>query len=230
MNEKCEKSETPVVYGKEDPISYVNEGSDIDVEHIETEMLLGRIREGDQTAFEPLFNRYYAAVVGLIRQYVDESDIEDVAQEVFVNVFRRVNKIESPKAFESYLFRSAKNGSINWLKKKMRLRKMVQALLYAADSWQVNDSVRQSEKYDALKQALNELPEEKRKIAEWFYVDKRSREEIAKRLNISNSTAYRRIAEVKAGLAEIAERRSMQISFEGRHDIKIHYLKDRSGS
>ncbi|MGC9329596.1 MAG: RNA polymerase sigma factor, partial [Candidatus Hinthialibacter sp.] len=101
---------------------------------------------------------------------------------------------------------------------------------YAADSWGVNDGVKQSEKLDEVRQALNDLPEEKRKIAEWFYIEKRSREEIAKRLNVSNSTAYRRIAEVKAGLAEIAESRRIEIRFEGRHEIKIQNMKDRSAS
>ncbi|MGC9326893.1 MAG: RNA polymerase sigma factor, partial [Candidatus Hinthialibacter sp.] len=92
MNEKWENASPPGVCGREEPISYIDESSEHETKHIETELLLVRIREGDQTAFEPLFHRYYGPVSGLIRQYVDESNVEDVAQEVFVNVFRRVNE------------------------------------------------------------------------------------------------------------------------------------------
>ncbi len=198
-----------------------------DRDNTETESWLIRVREGDASAFDQLFNRYYHRVIGYIRNYVDESDLEDVAQEIFINVFRRIDSIQSLKAFEAYLYRAAKNRSINWLKKRIRVRKLLKILCYASNEWNQSDMKSHTEPFDALKQLIKQIPLESRRFIELFYLEKRSREEIANQLNISTSTAYRHIAEARAQLLEIAEKNQIVISFEGRHTIHIHDKKDK---
>jgi len=197
-------------------------------DHIENETLLLRIREGDRSAFDPLYNRYYMAVVGFIRNYVDDSDVEDIAQDVFVRVYRKIEGIQSLQAFECYLFRTAKHCSINWLKKKLRVRNLLKIILHSAVEWLDVNPVDSSGELDMWNRLIDRLPEQTRTIIRWFYFEKVSREEIAKRLNVSKSTAYRRIAECRAELMAAAESEKMEISFAGRHDITIHLLQDET--
>ncbi|HQH74004.1 MAG TPA: sigma-70 family RNA polymerase sigma factor, partial [bacterium] len=118
-----------------DSSDWENSPVEADAPQMETELLMLRVREGDSLALEAIFNRYYYRVVGFIRRYVDESDVEDVAQEVFMSVFQKIGQIQEAAAFERYLFQSAKNRSINWLKRKIRLRELMQIFWYAADTW-----------------------------------------------------------------------------------------------
>lgn len=197
-------------------------------DHTDNEALLIRIREGDTSAFDQLYNRYYAPVVGFIRKYVDESDIEDIAQDVFVRIYRKIEGIQSLKAFECYLFRTAKHCSINWLKKKLRLRSLVKIVMQSASDWLDKETPNLGEELDSCNRLIGLLPEQTRQIIKWFYIEKASREEIAKKLNVSKSTAYRRIAESRAELLAAAESEKIEISFAGRHDFKIHSLQDET--
>lgn len=193
-------------------------------DHIDNEILLLRIREGDITAFDQLYNRYYLPVVGFIRKYVDDADLEDIAQDVFVRIYRKMDGIHTLRAFECYLFRTAKNCSINWLKKKMRIRSVVKILLQSAETWLEENTPSQNEELNLYSKLVNHLPEQTQQIIKWFYFEKVSREEIAKKLNISNSTAYRRISECRAELLAAAEGEKIGITFAGRHDFEIHSL------
>jgi RNA polymerase sigma factor (sigma-70 family) len=195
-------------------------------DHSDNETLLLRIREGDVSAFDQLYNRYYLPVVGFIRKYVDESDIEDIAQDVFIRIYRKMDGIHTLKAFECYLFRTAKHCSINWLKKKMRIRNLARIIMESSSTWMDEKTPHQNEELDSYTTLISQLPEQTRQIIKWFYFEKISREEIAKKMNVSKSTAYRRIAESRAELLTAAESEKIAISFAGRHDFTIHSLLD----
>lgn len=210
-----------------EPVS-LRDGSDwevtpgeADIPQMETELLMLRVREGDSLALEAIFDRYYNRVLGFIRRYVDESDVEDVAQEVFMNVFQKIGQIHEAAAFERYLFQSAKNRSINWLKRKIRLRELMQIFWYAADTWKETPGSSGIQRLTALKSLVEALPVEHRRYIEMFYIQKHSRSEIAALCQESSSTVYRRVAAARAALLELAAKQNITIVFEGRHDIKI---------
>jgi RNA polymerase sigma-70 factor (ECF subfamily) len=78
--------------------------------------LVERARRGDQTAWEILVTRYRAplqrfARTRLARQHHRMTDTEDVVQDVTINVFRRLHRIELrfPGALLAYLRRSISN-------------------------------------------------------------------------------------------------------------------------
>jgi len=204
-----------------DSSDWENSPVEADAPQMETELLMLRVREGDSLALEAIFNRYYYRVVGFIRRYVDESDVEDVAQEVFMSVFQKIGQIQEAAAFERYLFQSAKNRSINWLKRKIRLRELMQIFWYAADTWKETPGSGGTQRLTALKTLIESLPEDHRRYIEMFYIQKHSRAEIASLCKESSSTVYRRVAAARAALLEHAARQNITIVFEGRHDIKI---------
>lgn len=83
--------------------------------------LVGRAREGDTTAFRLLFEQYKNPVYNFIyRMLGRRQDAEDVLQEVFVKIFQKLPTLHNPEAFSGWLFTTARDETINHLRRKKR--------------------------------------------------------------------------------------------------------------
>lgn len=66
--------------------------------------------EGDADAFEALVRRYQSRIISLAGGYVgDPSDAEDLAQEVFVRIFRSLGRFRGESLFRTWLYKVALN-------------------------------------------------------------------------------------------------------------------------
>jgi len=69
-----------------------------------------RVRTGDTDAFRPLVDRYEGMVYEITTRYaVDAEDAEDLAQDVFIRAFHRIDDLREPKQFSSWLYGIALN-------------------------------------------------------------------------------------------------------------------------
>ncbi|MBI9033336.1 MAG: sigma-70 family RNA polymerase sigma factor [Bacteroidales bacterium] len=77
------------------------------------------LRKGDQKAFKLLvdqnFPKVYRTCLGIIH---DRDDADDLAQDVFVEVFESLEKFRGDSALSTWLYRIAINKSLNYLRKK----------------------------------------------------------------------------------------------------------------
>ncbi|HWQ03197.1 MAG TPA: RNA polymerase sigma factor [Candidatus Nitrosotenuis sp.] len=72
------------------------------------------VKAGDETSFELLLARYRAPLVNfLFRMLRDPAAAEDLAQEVFLRVYRARKKYEPSAKFTTWLFRIATNLALN---------------------------------------------------------------------------------------------------------------------
>ena len=72
--------------------------------------LVDRAREGSQEAFADLVRRYQARIFNLARVSTrNDADAEDVAQEIFVRVYRGLRTFRGDSAFRTWLYRIAVN-------------------------------------------------------------------------------------------------------------------------
>lgn len=72
----------------------------------------------DINAFNDLIERYKRPVFSLIYRMVQNpSDAEDLAQEVFIKVFRNLSSYDSQYAFHTWLFKITHNATIDFLRK-----------------------------------------------------------------------------------------------------------------
>ncbi|MFO7655046.1 MAG: sigma-70 family RNA polymerase sigma factor [Candidatus Krumholzibacteriia bacterium] len=81
--------------------------------------LLQRCRDGDELAWEALVREHQARVYAVALGYtgaVDEA--RDLAQEIFVRVFRKLHTCEDPDRFVSWLLRIARNAGIDHLRRR----------------------------------------------------------------------------------------------------------------
>jgi RNA polymerase sigma factor (sigma-70 family) len=92
--------------------------------------LVAAVRQGDDRAFEVLYERYqrriHAYVLGMVK---DHGRAEDVTQEVFVSALRRMRETEQPLVFKPWLYQIAKNSCID----AFRRAKRAEEVSYDAD-------------------------------------------------------------------------------------------------
>jgi RNA polymerase sigma-70 factor (ECF subfamily) len=79
--------------------------------------LMLRVREGDQASFGLLLEKYRAPVVHFLYRMVQNQPVaEELAQEVFLRVYRSRSSYEPAARFTTWLFRIATHLALNWLR------------------------------------------------------------------------------------------------------------------
>lgn len=99
-----------------------------DVEHaaaLERDaQLMLRVRDGDDTCFALLLDRHRAPVVNFLHRMVQNRAVsEELAQEVFLRVYRSRATYEPTAKFTTWLFRIASHLALNWIRDRQRERR-----------------------------------------------------------------------------------------------------------
>lgn len=91
------------------------------MENEEDITLLEKVKSGNQEAFTVIVKRYRPQVARTIIAMLGQTDeAEDVGQEVFIRLYRSIDKFRGDSALGTYLTRIAINLSLNALKKQKR--------------------------------------------------------------------------------------------------------------
>jgi RNA polymerase sigma-70 factor, ECF subfamily len=67
--------------------------------------LIAAVREGDESAFVTLVERYHPSLQRLARLYIDASAVEDVVQDTWIGVLQGLPNFEGRASFKTWLFR-----------------------------------------------------------------------------------------------------------------------------
>ena len=79
--------------------------------------LMLRVREGDDTSFALLLERHRGPVVHFLYRMVQNQAVsEELAQEVFLRVYRSRATYEPTAKFTTWLFRIATHLALNWIR------------------------------------------------------------------------------------------------------------------
>jgi RNA polymerase sigma-70 factor (ECF subfamily) len=159
-------------------------------------LLVEALRRGCEQSFEILTERYSGKVMQLAtRMMRNQEDAEEVLQDVFVTVYRKINAFEGKSSFSSWLYRITVNSALMLLRKKRS--KPTQALEDAVTPELLPEALRSSEEQGtdrptlrnqiliALEKAIGSLPEEYQPVFVLRDIDGLSSTEVGKILNIS---------------------------------------------
>ncbi len=163
--------------------------------------LMLRVREGDTDAFRELIERHQRAVINTIHRAIgDASEAEDLAQRVFVQVYRSAKRYKPTAKFTTWLFTITRNTILNEHRRRSRHpAESLDALQEPRDSesagWQAPDTttrdpaqeVVERELQEKIKEAVQELPEAQRTAVILCRYEGLSYEEIAEVLGCSVS-------------------------------------------
>lgn len=127
--------------------------------------LMRRVQSGDLAAFDELVGRHQETVLNIAYRYVaGRADAEDVAQEVFLRVFRARGRYEPSAKFSTWLFRIAVNYCLNLIKREQRHRAGSDEALgrLAAETEPPEARLERRELADAIREAVDRLPPQQR--------------------------------------------------------------------
>src|SRR5579859_7550807 len=95
-------------------------------------VIVRQIQSGEPAAFDELMRRYKHPVVNFVfRMLGSAEDADDVAQDVFVRVYQKLNTYRPETKFSTWLFALARNAAIDHL--RWRTRHPAEALESAAE-------------------------------------------------------------------------------------------------
>ena len=164
--------------------------------------LLDALSKGDKIAFEELFITYYPKVKRFLSGFIDsEEDGEDLAQDVFVKLWRSRLSLAYVENLNSYIFRIAKNTLYDFIDNSKKIYFSSEDVLPDIQSDEsVEELLFADELSELINIKINRMPPQRRAIFIMSRNDGLSNQEIAEQLNISKRTVETHIS---AALADI---------------------------
>jgi RNA polymerase sigma-70 factor (ECF subfamily) len=180
--------------------------------------LMLRVREGDDTSFALLLERHRGSVVSFLDRMVQNRAIsEELAQEVFLRVYRSRQTYEPSAKFTTWLFRIATHLALNWIRdgRNERQQESLNGELAQGLERQVPDRRRSIEqelvyevKLEEIRQAIGALPEKQRAAVLMHKYEGLDYSQIAAALRCSESAVksllFRAYETLRARLAHMA--------------------------
>ncbi|HVR74406.1 MAG TPA: sigma-70 family RNA polymerase sigma factor [Planctomycetota bacterium] len=158
-----------------------------------------RVLGGDREAFRCLVEEHQQAVLGICRGHLrgNASEAEDVTQDTFLRAYKFLERLEDPERFAPWLYQIARS-----LARERRRRMVVERRALAERSEVVRRrSLGRPEEENDVSAALDELPEEERKVLMLRYFDGLPYDEITKRLGLTFPQVDHLIRKARARLS-----------------------------
>ncbi len=161
-------------------------------------ILVNKIKKGSQEAFEELVEKYESKVYHLALRFVkSQEDAEEVLQDVFVTLHRKLDLFQGKSAFSSWLYRIVVNAAFMKLRKRRQDRTVsVEDLTPAVQQQYLEGDVHSYDNYtdsftinrelrDILQKAIDRLPEQYRSVFILRDVNGLSNQEVSEILQLS---------------------------------------------
>ncbi|MDE7073795.1 MAG: sigma-70 family RNA polymerase sigma factor [Odoribacter sp.] len=149
-----------------------------------------RVKRRDEEAFRILYTEAFPNLQQYAMRYVyNWQEAEDLVQEAFFSLWCNLDQYDDSRNIITYLLVIVKNSCLNYLRElKIRdqnMDKMVEALLFS----NLEDEEPDEQLIRRLNEVLSQLPEKQREVLLKHVVDKKTLPDIARELNIAESTA-----------------------------------------
>jgi RNA polymerase sigma-70 factor (ECF subfamily) len=180
--------------------------------------LMLRVREGDDTSFALLLERHRTPVVHFLGRMVQNQAVsEELAQEVFLRVYRSRANYEPTAKFTTWLFRIATHLALNWIRdgrKEKNQESLSEEMLDGSErqvadrQWTVEQHLVYEVKLREVRAAIDGLPGKQRAAVMMHKYEELEYSQIAKALDCSESAVksllFRAYETLRARLSHFA--------------------------
>lgn len=196
-----------------------------DLSSISDEVAVRRVLDGDIGAFEILILRYQGTVARILSRHIPLQDVEDVAQEVFLDALSNLGKLKDPKAFGGWIVRITTRSCVSYWREKTKRKEQMfseigddhidileRTLLGVQDPNQYDYSEEEKRKLEeVLWWALSQLNPMDRMVVELIYFENRSHKEVAEMTGCTQGGIKIRIFRARRKLRTIIKRKLKRV-------------------
>lgn len=164
------------------------------------DVLMQRVREGDDDAFAEIVDRYKDSLVNYLTHLVRSRDrAEEVAQDAFVRLYRNAANYKQQERLGPYLYRIATNLVVSEIRRERRWSLLLPRLNASTRSSEPSPDANlfTSEIQRQVSAAIAQLPLRYRAPLVLFEIEEWSYDEIAKALDAPTGTVKSRISRAR---------------------------------
>lgn len=167
-----------------------------------------KLGQGDHKSFDALFMLYHPRVKNFLKGFIkDEEEACDMAQDIFFKVWTNRESISKVSSLKAYLYRMARNMVYDYyehsLVKESYEQKQQLSSTYAD---LIEEDLYAQELSILIDIAIEQMPEQRRRIFKMSRKDGLSNDEISQRLQINKRTVENHITQALADLREVVRR------------------------
>ena len=163
---------------------------------IEEKELVRRSLQGDSRAQMRLYRKYVQAMFNtVIRMVPNRMDAEDIIQDVFVKVFRKLSEFREESTLGAWIKRITVNTTLNFIRQKKEIQFMENEEFERTNLIQEEQKIEPEFSMNQVHGAIKKLPDGCRVVLNLYLLEGYQHQEIATILKISESTSktqYRR--------------------------------------
>ena len=150
--------------------------------------LIKEFQEGKEAAFNELVDRYLSSTYGFFTKFTDsKEEAEDLAQDVFIKMYKALKKFRFESEFKTYLYRANINMSNTYLRRN-KWKNMLH-LDQISEPEYIDTTNEDKWKRKELWDAIARLPKIQRMVVTMRTAEYLPYKEIAKIMNISENSA-----------------------------------------
>lgn len=189
----------------------------------EKELLL-RVKEGDDSAFEEIIKLYQQKVCNTIFYMVkNENIVEDLAQEVFIKVYRNIAKFNEDSSLYTWIYRITMNTCFDQMKKEKKITYIStfveqedgeMEMQFEDEKQKLDEIVESKLRKETLIKAIKSLPSEQRALIVLRDIQQFKYMEIAEMLKLNLGTVKSKISRARINLKEILEKEGTFVEWE----------------
>lgn len=171
------------------------------------DILVAAINRGDQDAFKQIIEAYQDKIMRVCMGFVgNREDAEDLAQDVFIQLFKSSSGLRGEARLSTWLYRVAVNKSLNHIRSR-KLKKQYENIEISdafdpASGEEADDRIKASDHRKALREAIGRLPENQRTAFILQKYEELSYEEISKVMKLSLSSVQSLIFRARKNLQD----------------------------
>jgi RNA polymerase sigma-70 factor (ECF subfamily) len=166
------------------------------------------LKDGNPEAFREVFRLLYPRLKGYCRLFItNKNEVEDIIQECFLVLWEHRNSIDIYKRVESFLFVTARNRCLNYLKSKSLKAERLQIeeinfselqYLYQLDFEGREEKSMEEMLIESFQQAVDELPSKMKTVFIRCKLKGEKQKTVAEELGISQKMVEKHISKAKA--------------------------------
>ena len=158
------------------------------VQNINDLILLHKLKEGDNSAFQELYNKYYSILYLHVYQKLKDREVaKDIVHDLFISIWQKRSELSIKGQVSSYMYAAIRNRVIDYISKEKSKLKYLETLTEPSqqESSEPDYLLREKQLAEQIESVLDRLSPRVKEVFDLSRKEYLSHKEIANKLNIS---------------------------------------------